>query len=129
MRTGCSLHAPRLGRLFLAEVLIALLLPGFSSCSSFAGSSEPLGPSSRRTGLVISEIMYKPAPRGDSRDLEFLELYNSNPFPEEIGGYRFAGEIQFTFPSNTVLNGRSFVVLARDPSEMQVVYGFRAVFC
>src|SRR5258705_9486706 len=128
MRTGCSLHAPRLGRLFLAEVLIALLLPGFSSCSSFAGSSEPLGPSSRRTGLVISEIMYKPAPRGDLRDLEFLELYNSNPFPEEISGYRFVGEIDFTFPSNTVLNGRSFLVVARSPVDMQAVYGLNGVY-
>jgi regulation of enolase protein 1 (concanavalin A-like superfamily) len=41
---------------------------------------EPLGPSSRKTGIVISEIMWKPAPRTDGNNVEFLELYNSNPF-------------------------------------------------
>src|SRR5262245_27737723 len=59
-------------------------------------SSEPLGPSSRKTGLVISEIMYKPAPRPDGRNLEFVEVFNSNPFYEEIGDYRIAGDIDFT---------------------------------
>jgi len=54
---------------------------------------EPLGPSSRKTGLVISEIMYKPAPRSDLRNLEYLELYNSNPFFEDISGYRISGDI------------------------------------
>jgi len=40
-------------------------------------SGEPLGPSSRRTGMVISEIMYHPPPRADGRNLEFVELYNA----------------------------------------------------
>ena len=35
---------------------------------------EPLGPSSRKTGIVISEIMWKPAPRTDGNNVEFLEL-------------------------------------------------------
>src|SRR4051812_24095251 len=93
----------------------------------FASAPEPLGQSSRRTGLVISEIMYKPAPRGDLKDLEFLEIFNANPFPEEISGYRFAGEIDFTFPSNTVVNGRSFLVVARTPADVQSVYGLAGV--
>jgi regulation of enolase protein 1 (concanavalin A-like superfamily) len=53
--------------------------------------SEPLGPSSRTTCLVISEIMYKPARRSDGRVLEFVELFNANPFYEDISGYRLAG--------------------------------------
>ena len=35
---------------------------------------EPVGPSSRKTGIVISEIMYKPAPREDGNNLEFVEI-------------------------------------------------------
>ena len=41
--------------------------------------SEALGPSSRRTPIAITEIMYKPASRTDGRNMEFIELYNSNP--------------------------------------------------
>src|SRR5262249_46334269 len=43
-------------------------------------NTEPLGPSSRRTGLVISEIMYHPTNRADGKILEFVELYNSQVF-------------------------------------------------
>ena len=35
---------------------------------------EPLGPSSRKTGMVISEIMYKPAPQKGTNVLEVVEL-------------------------------------------------------
>ena len=41
---------------------------------------EPLGPASRRTGICISEILYHPAQRIDGRELEFIELYNSQPW-------------------------------------------------
>jgi hypothetical protein len=41
------------------------------------GTAEPPGPSSRRTGLAITEIMYHPADRVDGRNLEFIELFNS----------------------------------------------------
>src|SRR5262249_28519743 len=84
---------------------------------------EPLGPSSRRTGLVLSEIMFKPAPRADSNNLEYIELYNSNPFFEDISGYRLTGDIDFTFPPNTVLQGRAFLVVAKAPADVQRVYG------
>src|SRR5207249_1819594 len=59
---------------------------------------EPLGPSSRKTGLVISEIMYKPAPRTDDKVLEYVELFNSNPFVEDISGYRLSGAIYLEVP-------------------------------
>ena len=41
--------------------------------------SELPGPTSRRTGLTISEIMYH-GPGDQGEDLEFIELFNSNPF-------------------------------------------------
>ncbi|HLP77128.1 MAG TPA: lamin tail domain-containing protein, partial [Candidatus Paceibacterota bacterium] len=73
-------------------------------------ASEPLGPSSRRTPIAISEIMYKPAQRADLRNAEFIELYNSNPWPEDISGWRLSGDIDFTFPPTTSIGGRAFVV-------------------
>jgi hypothetical protein len=49
---------------------------------------EPLGPSSRRTGLVLSEIMYHPKERADGKVLEYVELFNTQPFAEDISQYR-----------------------------------------
>ncbi len=89
---------------------------------------EPLGPCSRRTPLVISEIMYHPAPRADMNNLEFLELYNSNPWFQDLGGYQVvADNLSYTFPAGTVLSGGSFLVIAASPSSIQTVYGITNV--
>lgn len=86
---------------------------------------EPPGPSSRTTGLAITEILYNPAPvePGFTNSLEFVELFNSNPFFEEIGGYHLAGDIQFRFPPGTTLQGGQYLVVARDPEAIRRVYG------
>ena len=86
-------------------------------------SAEPPGPSSRRGPLVISEIMYHPATRADGKNLEFIEIFNSNPFSEDLGGFRLSGEVDFTFPSNTVLSARSYLVLAASPADLRSLYG------
>jgi len=88
---------------------------------------EPIGPSSRHGPLIISEIMYHPTNRTDGRDLEYIELFNSNPFVEDIGGFRLTGEIDFTFPTNTVLAARSYLVVAASPADIQSVYGIANV--
>ena len=92
-------------------------------------SREPLGPSSRRTGLVISEIMYHPRTIGilTNNSLEFVEIFNSQAFFENIGGYRLSGAIEYTFPPNTVLPSGAFLVVARDPAFVQSHYGISGV--
>ena len=89
--------------------------------------SEPLGPCSRRTPFVISEIMFKPAARADGRNLEFVEIYNSNPYSEDLSGFRLSGDIDFTFPPQTLLQGGAFLVVAAAPSDIQSVYGIANV--
>jgi len=85
---------------------------------------EPPGPSSRLTPVVISEIMYKPAPRTDGHNLEFVELYHSNPYFEDISGFQLAGDsISYTFPSGTMLPGGGYLVVAAVPSSVASVYG------
>jgi hypothetical protein len=84
---------------------------------------EPAGPSSRRGPIIISEVMYNPTNTVDGKNLEFIEIYNSNPFPEEISGYQMAGEVEFTFPTNSMLPARSYVVIAGAPDDLQAVYG------
>ena len=89
---------------------------------------EPLGPSSRKTPIAITEIMYKPAPRTDSNNLEFVEIYNSNPYFHDISGYRLvASTLSYTFPANTVLQGGAFLVIAASPQSIRNVYGINNV--
>src|SRR5581483_4129734 len=89
---------------------------------------EPVGPSSRKTPIAITEIMYKPAARADTNNLEFIELYNSNPYFHDISGYRLvANNLAYTFPPNTVLAGGAFLVVAASPQSIQNVYGISNV--
>ena len=92
------------------------------------GTSEPLGPSNRRSGLAISEIMYHPAARADGKNLEYLEVFNSNDWPEDLSGYRLTSAVDYTFPSNVVLAARSFLVVAAVPVDIQSVYAITNVF-
>lgn len=94
-----------------------------------ANPNEPIGPSSRKSPIAISEIMYKPAPRADGLNLAFIELYNSNPWFQDISGYQVvAGQMAFTFPPGTVMPGGGFIVLAAAPADVQAVYGIQNVF-
>src|SRR5688500_3536961 len=91
------------------------------------GAPEPIGPSSRRSGLVISEIMYNPTNRADARELEFIELYNSNPWSENVGGYRLSGEVDYTLPANTTIGPLSYLLIAPVPADGHTVYGITGV--
>ncbi len=95
----------------------------FFAFDIFYKPAEPLGPSSRNTGIIISEIMYNYGWRPDGRVIEYIELYNSNPYTEDISGYMIKGLINYTFPSNTVIGSRQFLVLAKSASDIQAVYG------
>lgn len=85
---------------------------------------EAIGPSSRKSPIVISEIMYKPAPRVDGRNLEYLEIYNSNPWFHDIGGYQLISKnLTYTFPNGTILPGGAYLVVAAVPGDLQALYG------
>jgi hypothetical protein len=91
------------------------------------GVAEPPGPSSRRTGLAITEIMYNPAPRLDERNLEFIEIFNSESEPANISNHRLSGAVDFLFPPGTVIPARGYLVVAAAPADMQAVYGINNV--
>ena len=84
---------------------------------------EPISASSRHGPIIFSEIMYHPPPRPDGKNLEFVELYNSNPFSEDISGFRLTGQVEFTFPTNTVIAARSFLAVAAAPADLLSVWG------
>jgi hypothetical protein len=79
---------------------------------------------------VISEIMYHPRDTfaGTNKlELEFVELFNSNPYFEDISGYRLAGDIDYTFPPGTVIQGGGFLVVARVPADVQAIHQIAGV--
>ncbi len=89
---------------------------------------EAPGPSSRKTCIAITEIMYKPAPRADGRNLEFVELYNSNPWFYDLSGHRLAcADMNYTFPAGTIIPGGAYLAVAAKPADLQAVYGITNV--
>lgn len=94
-----------------------------SALASGQSAWEGMGPSSRRTGLVISEIQYHPAARLDGKDLEFVELANTHPWDEDIGGWRLSGAIDYTFPAGTHIPGRGYLVVAKVPADFESATG------
>ena len=92
-----------------------------------AGAAEPLGPSSRTTSLVFSEILFHPTNRLDKFNLEFIELYNSGAWPEDLSGFQLSGAIAFTFPSNTWLGAQRFLAVAANPIHLSAIHGITNV--
>ncbi len=89
---------------------------------------EGVGPCSRKTPVVFSEIMWKPLALADGKNLEFLELYNSNPWFQDIGGYQITcADMSYRFPTGTTLAGGSYLVVAAAPADLTSVYGITNV--
>ncbi len=99
----------------LLTVPLAAAAPVFQSPR---GPIETLGPSSRKTGLVISELMVKPADRADGKSLEFIELHNSTPFQVDLSNYQLAGDAEFTFAPGTTLPAGGFLVVGKAPHDI-----------
>ncbi|MEY2410059.1 MAG: hypothetical protein QOF48_2729 [Verrucomicrobiota bacterium] len=85
---------------------------------------EPVGPTTRRHGVVLSEVMYHPTNRLDGKNLEFIELYNSQAWFEDIAGWRISGAVDYSFPSNAIIPSRSFLIVASQPADFRSAYGF-----
>jgi hypothetical protein len=82
-------------------LFLLLLLGGGSIHAQFSLDREPPGPSSRTTGLVITEIMYNPRlVPGLSTNLthEFVEVFNSKPWDENLGGSPSKGRCATSSP-------------------------------
>ena len=115
------------------------VVSAFNTTSESANSAEVgteallsshyvLGPSSRTTPIAISEIMWKPAPRTDGKNLEFIEIYNSDPWFQDISGYQFTcADLNYTFPAGTTIASNSFIVIAAAPNDIESVYGLTNV--
>jgi hypothetical protein len=80
------------------------------------------------TNLRISEIHYNPAPTSgvaDPQDLEFIELYNPSAHAVSLDGVQvteFANPA-YVFPNGLTLPAAGRIVIAKNPTVFQSVYG------
>jgi hypothetical protein len=98
-----------------------------TTTGTYTALREPLSPSSRRTGIVLSEIMYHPPGRADGKNLEFVELYNARSVFEDLTGWRLSGDVDYRFPDGFKLQAGDLVVIAANPADLQAVYGITNV--
>ncbi len=112
--------------LFTISALLYIISTGTSGAE--LSPMRQLNPSSRRSPLIISEIMYHPSERADGKNLEFVELFNTEPVDWDISGFRLEGQIDYTFESGTILPGRSFAVVAAEPTSIENEYGLSGVY-
>jgi hypothetical protein len=103
--------------------------PAIYSVISPTGETIPrqLTPSSDRTPFIISEIMYNPADASGTNSLEYIELFNTDPVPRDVSGFRISGDVDYTFPPGTIMAFRSYLVVAQDPVAVQQTYGINNV--
>ncbi|MCE9616023.1 MAG: lamin tail domain-containing protein [Lentisphaerae bacterium] len=90
-------------------------------------AERQLSPCTRRTPLVISEIMYHPPPRPDALNLEFVEIFNTEPVSHDLSNFRLSGDVEYRFPTNFTLAARAFMVIASDPTAIQAAYAISNV--
>jgi hypothetical protein len=74
--------------------------------------------------VVFSEIMYHPR---DGDALEWVELHNQMAVDVDISGWEIDG-IGYRFPTNTVITGGAYLVVASNPSELARRAGLAGVF-
>lgn len=111
----------------VCSTLIFLVLILFVCNSANARDIESLGPSNRRTPLVISEIMYHPLSRTDGLDGEFIEIYNSQLWDKDLGGFRLEGAVEYQFPASIRIPPETFLVIAKVPEAVRTIYGIQDV--
>jgi len=98
-----------------------------SQVMNYRPEREPMGPSSRRTGLVFSEIMYNPAARADTNNLEYIEIFNAESIFLDLTGWRITGGVEYQFPAGFKIEAGQFAVIAADPAALAGEYGLQGV--
>lgn len=70
--------------------------------------------------LLIDELMYHPA--SEELSEQWLELYNPGDVPQDISGWSFTKGITYTFPTGTVVDAGSYLVVASDVEAFGLAY-------
>lgn len=81
------------------------------------------------SAAVINEIHYHPAddPTQGPIPLEFVELHNPGDTAVDLGNWKLANGITYTFPSGTTLTPGGYIVIAQDPPTLLAKYNVTAL--
>ncbi len=100
---------------FITRLFFGLLLTG-SHASAKTGSTN----TTRDSAVVFNEINYHPF--ADDSSLEYVELYNQLVVDVDLSNWHLDG-IDFDFPEGTVIGGREYLVIAKDPVTLAATTG------
>lgn len=85
-------------------------------------SPSPSFTTTAKSPVVINEVYYEPD--DNTKDIEFVELWNPSATPQDISGWRLDGAVQYVFPASTVMAANSYRVIAANSVAFQANYGF-----
>lgn len=77
------------------------------------------------TGVVVNEIFYN-AP-DDMDDVQWIEFYNTSDQPADLSGWTLDDGKVYTFPAQTTVAGKGFLVVALKPERFTQIYGQQAI--
>ena len=77
--------------------------------ASSTGTEGSANDPDRVTSVVFNELMVDPP--SESRDGEFIELYNKSESAVDLSGWRFTDGVDFTFPVGTSLPAGGYLVI------------------
>lgn len=75
-----------------------------------------------KSPVVINEIHYEPV--DNTKNIEFVELWNPSDTPQDISGWRLAGAVQYQFPALTTIPANGYRVIAGSSAAFQTGFGF-----
>lgn len=77
------------------------------------------------SGVVFNELMYNA--QGSDAQSEWIELHNQLAVDIDISDWRLAGGVDFTFPDETAVPGRGYIVIAAAPDALRETRGVPAL--
>ncbi len=93
-----------------------------------------IDPEDRLTPIVISEIMYHPVDENAAEDAhEFVEIFNRSGNSVSLSRWKLVAttkngdNLSFTFPESVSLDSGAYLVIAKNPTELQSQYDLTGV--
>ena len=74
-----------------------------------------------KSAVVINEVHYEPV--DNTRNIEFIELWNPSDTPQDISGWRLDGPVQFQFSLGTTMAANSYRTIAACSTAFQSWFG------